>query len=181
MTTTIGEEGDDAQFREQQYCDFETNGTMRDNNLGSRTGYFCQKLIPHQCNKYDNYYGWSFSLQAYLPYMRLAEIYLLYAEALAASGQNTAGGCALTAVDAINVLRNRVGCAEVADDQKSGNALMETIRRERACELAFEGFRWPAALVSARQGSLQPEAECRVLARYAQRNHYRQGCQRQHP
>ena len=142
VTTTIGEEGDDAQFREQQYCDFETNGTMRDNNLGSRTGYFCQKLNPHQCNKYDNYYGWSFSLQAYLPYMRLAEIYLLYAEALAASGQNTSGGCTLTAVDAINVLRNRVGCAEVADDQKSGNALMETIRRERACELAFEGFRW---------------------------------------
>ena len=133
---------DDDTFRPQQYCDFQTDGYMRDNSLGSRTGYFCQKLNPHQCNKFDGYYNWSYNLQAYLPYMRLAEIYLLYAESLAASGSSTAGGCTLTAVDAINRLRDRVGCEEVAADQQSGNALMEVIRRERACELAFEGFRW---------------------------------------
>jgi len=137
VTTTI----DDKSFREQQYCDFETGGTMRDNSLGSRTGYFCQKLIGHQCNKFDGLYNWSYSLQAYLPYMRLSEIYLLYAEALVASGKSNAGGSSLSAVDAINVLRNRVGCGEVAADA-SGNNLMEIIRRERACELAFEGFRW---------------------------------------
>ena len=139
VTTTIE---DDNANRNLQYCEMQTGGVLRDANMGSRTGYYTQKLNPHQCNAFDGYYNWSYSLQAYLPYMRLAEIYLLYAEAVAASGKNNAGGCALSAVDAINVLRNRVGCAEVADDQKSGNALMETIRRERACELAFEGFRW---------------------------------------
>lgn len=128
--------------RNLQYCEMQTGGVLRDANLASRTGYYCQKLIGHQANVFDGLYNWNYNLQAYLPYMRLAEIYLLYAEALAAASQNNAGGCALTAVDAINVLRNRVGCAEVADKEKSGNALMECIRRERACELAFEGFRW---------------------------------------
>lgn len=138
VTTTIE---DSDPFRPQQYCNFQTGGYMRDNNQASRTGYFCQKLNPHQCNSFDGYYNWSYSLQAYLPYMRLAEIYLLYAEALAASNGTTAGGCSLNAVMAINVLRNRVGCAEVPES-KSGAELMEIIRRERACELAFEGFRW---------------------------------------
>lgn len=141
VNTTI-DDGDEN--RPQQYAAFYSGSEMRDANLGSRTGYFCQKLVSHKNNKYDNYYGWSFAEQCYLPYMRLADIYLMYAEALTAAGKitSTAGGCTLNAIDAINVLRNRVGCAEVADDQKSGNAFMEVVRRERACELAFEGFRW---------------------------------------
>jgi len=139
VTTTIEDENIN---RNLQYCEMQTGGVLRNANLGSRTGYYCQKLIGHQANAFDGLYNWSSNLQAYLPYMRLAEIYLLYAEAVAASGKSNAGGCSLSAVDAINVLRNRVGCAEVAEDQQSGNALMEVIRRERACELAFEGFRW---------------------------------------
>jgi hypothetical protein len=133
-----------------QYLEMFTGGNMvptgnpeREAN-GSRTGYFCQKLVPHQCNKYDGMYNWGGALQTYLPYLRLADIYLLYAEAgAAAGGANYKAKCSLTAAAAINVLRDRVGAGHVADrfvaDQKK---FIDEVRRERACELAFEGFRW---------------------------------------
>ena len=133
-----------------QYLEMYTGGNMvptgnpeRSAN-GSRTGYFCQKLVPHQCNKYDGMYNWGGALQTYLPYMRLADIYLLYAEAgAAASGAQFKAGCTRTAEDAINVLRDRVGAGHVSNkftgDQKK---FIDEVRRERACELAFEGFRW---------------------------------------
>ena len=133
-----------------QYLELFTGGNMvptgnpeREAN-GSRTGYFCQKLVPHQCNKYDEMYDWGGALQTYLPYLRLADIYLLYAEAgAAASGAAHKAKCSLNAADAINVLRDRVGAGHVADrflaDQKK---FIDEVRRERACELAFEGFRW---------------------------------------
>ena len=127
-----------------QYLELFTGGNMvptgdpaRSAN-GSRTGYFCQKLVPHQCNKYDGMYNWGGALQTYLPYMRVADIYLMYAEALAAEGSNLQ-----KAADAINVLRDRVGAGHVADKfLGSRNTLIDEVRRERACELAFEGFRW---------------------------------------
>ena len=77
--------------------------------------------------------------------MRLADIYLMYAEAGAAvQGANyKSSKLNLTAADAINVLRDRVDAGHVADkfmnDQKK---FMDEVRRERAVELAFEGFRW---------------------------------------
>lgn len=112
---------------------------------GSRTGYFCQKLVPHQANKYDGMYNWGGALQTYLPYLRVADVYLMYAEAGAAAqgAAYKSSKCARTAEDAINVLRDRVGAGHVAaafvGDQKK---FIDEVRRERACELAFEGFRW---------------------------------------
>ena len=135
-----------------QYLPLQTpNGTnpeaekMRDPSSGSRTGYFCQKLVPHQNNKYDGMYNWGGALQTYLPYMRLADIYLMYAEACAAvQGANyKSGSYGKTAVEAINILRERVGAAPVADKfTADSKKFMDEVRRERACELAFEGFRW---------------------------------------
>lgn len=134
-----------------QYLEMYTGGSMvptgnpSRNADGSRTGYFCQKLVPHQCNKYDGMYNWGGALQTYLPYMRVADIYLMYAEAGAAV-QGAAyknSRTAHTAADAINVLRDRVGAGHVADKFMSDkNKFMDEVRRERACELAFEGFRW---------------------------------------
>lgn len=139
---------DDKKF---QYLEMFTGGNMVPSGDpsryadGSRTGYFCQKLVPHQCNKYDGMYNWGGALQTYLPYMRVADIYLMYAEAGAAvqgaSYKNSK--CQHTAADAINVLRDRVGAGHVADKLLSDkNKFMDEVRRERACELAFEGFRW---------------------------------------
>lgn len=129
----------------QQYCGLYTGGYTRDDNKGSRTGYYTQKLVPHECNKFDGLYNWAGSLQAYLPYMRLADVYLMYAEACAAvAGSNGKGSTyALTAEGAINILRDRVGAGHVnAKFLGDQNKFIDEVRRERACELAFEGFRW---------------------------------------
>lgn len=129
----------------QQYTGFYTGGQTRDAANASRTGYYTQKLVPHTANKFDGTYNWSGSLHIYLPYMRLADIYLMYAEACAAFGGASAkaSNFGKTAEDAINVLRDRVGSGHVAasyvaDDHK----FMDEVRRERAAELAFEGFRF---------------------------------------
>lgn len=136
-------EDDDAN-RTQQYADFQTDHEMRNAELGSRTGYFCQKLNPIQSNMYDKLYEWAGSLQCYLPYMRLADVYLMYAEAVVAAKKgNGSVTSSKTAVEAINDLRDRVGADHVSDSYTgSYEKLMDEIRRERACELAFEGFRW---------------------------------------
>lgn len=139
---------DDKPF---QYLEMFTGGNMRPSGdpsrsaNGSRTGYFCQKLVPHQCNKYDGMYNWGGALQTYLPYMRVADIYLMYAEAGAAAqgGAFKSAKCRHTAVEAVNVIRDRVGAGHVATKFLADkNKFMDEVRRERAVELAFEGFRW---------------------------------------
>ena len=143
INTTIGKDHPDYQFK---YVQMYTGSNLRSSSSqGCRTGYYCQKLVPHQANRYDGMYNWGGALQCDLPYMRLADIYLMYAEAGAAvQGANyKSNKCNLTAEDAINVLRDRVEAGHVAakfaaDKQK----FMDEVRRERAVELAFEGFRW---------------------------------------
>ena len=129
-----------------RYCELFTGGNMRPVANGSRTGYFIQKLVPHTCNAFDREYDWGFSMHVYLPYMRLADVYLMYAEATAAkdasfSRTNKASNCDLTSEDAINKLRDRVGAGHV-HSSFSGTAYMDEIRRERAVELMFEGHRF---------------------------------------
>ena len=126
-----------------QYCELFEGGNMRDVATGSRTGYFIQKLVPHTCNEIDREYDWGSALHTYLPYMRLADVYLLYAEATAVVGgrDGKSSKCSLTSVDAINKLRDRVGAGHV-DASFTGNAYMDEVRRERAVELMFEGHRF---------------------------------------
>lgn len=143
INTTIGKDAPDYQFK---YVQMYTGSNLRSSSSqGCRTGYYCQKLVPHQANKYDDMYDWGGALQCDLPYMRLADIYLMYAEAGAAvQGANyKSNKCNLTAVDAINVLRDRVEAGHVADKYAANQQkFMDEVRRERAVELAFEGFRW---------------------------------------
>ncbi len=128
-----------------RYCGLATDGTMRSAANGSRTGYFIQKLIPHTCNKYDGAYNWNGNLHSYLPYMRLGDIYLMYAEACAAVGGATgkATNFSKTAEEAINTLRQRVGAGDVnAAYTADATKFIDEVRRERAVELSFEGFRF---------------------------------------
>lgn len=78
-------------------------------------------------------------------HFRLAEIYLNYAEAAnEAYGPNGAApGASLTALQAVNRVRNRVGMPGV-NGMYTGSAasLRERIRDERAVELCFEGYRY---------------------------------------
>ena len=148
----------DALTTEQKkydYCTLYTGGAMRGVADGSSTGYFIQKLTPHQCNEGDKWYDYDHALETYLPYMRLADVYLMYAEAQAAIATSAAGlkekptyCLSLSAVDAINKLRDRVNSEDYPMEHVQPN-LMDTrehfideVRRERAVELAFEGFRW---------------------------------------
>ena len=144
--------------KKHEYCTLYTGGAMRGIVDGSSTGYFIQKLVPHQCNEGDRWYeAWDGGapFHCYLPYMRLAEIYLMYAEARTAIATNVAGlnekpeYCpSLSAVDAINVLRDRVNTSDYPMEHVPANLrdtrehFMDEIRRERAVELSFEGFRW---------------------------------------
>ena len=128
---------------------------MREIDHGSSTGYFIQKLVPHQCNKGDKWYEWDHAFQCYLPYMRLADVYLMYAEARAAMASGTSDlserptYCpGLSAIDAINALRDRVNSADYPMEHVPANLrdtrehFIDEVRRERAVELCFEGFRW---------------------------------------
>ena len=137
-----------------EYCDLYTGGAMRSVADASSTGYFIQKLVPHQCNEGDKWYDWDYNFECYLPYMRLADIYLMYAEAQAVVSNSAKElkdrptYCSLSAVDAINVLRDRVNSDDYPMEHVQAN-LMDTkehfideVRRERAVELSFEGFRW---------------------------------------
>lgn len=156
---TINSAADEA-FR---YSQLYTGGNVRGALNGSRTGYFTQKMTPHTCNKYDGTYNWNANLQMYLPYMRLADIYLMYAEACAAVGGSQYASTtysSLKAVDAINRLRDRAGVGHVGGQVYNSatesfeegpidatyindkNKFMDEVRRERAVELAFEGFRF---------------------------------------
>ncbi len=119
-----------------RYCSLYTGGAMRGQANGSQTGYFIQKLVPHTMNIADRDYDWGGAFHCYIPYMRLADIYLMYAEASAVAGDEA------TAVKAINKIRARCGAGDLGADYKTGTKLMDEIRRERAVELSFEGFRF---------------------------------------
>lgn len=117
--------------------------TMRSVENGSQTGYFIQKLVPHTANSVDQYYDKAFN--AYLPYMRLADIYLMYAEACAATSgaQGKSSNFSKTAEAAINTIRDRCGAGHVAAEYvANAHKFMDEVRREREVELAFEGMRF---------------------------------------
>ena len=146
-----------------EYCDLYTGGAMRSVADGSSTGYFIQKLIPHQCNEGDKWYDWDYAFQSYIPYMRLADVYLMYAEAQAALAfcrndvnvikEKPTYCITMSAVDAVNALRRRVSSDDYPmegvptkyiniDKGTGSDNFLDVVRRERAVELSFEGFRW---------------------------------------
>jgi starch-binding outer membrane protein, SusD/RagB family len=129
-----------------RYANLYTDGSYRNVANGSRTGYVLRKFIPITCNKYDLGWDYGYCLHIYIPYMRLADVYLMYAEAAAAGYNSPTGkdaGYSRTAVDAVNVIRDRAGVGHVADKfLGSLDAFMPELRRERAVELSFEGHRF---------------------------------------
>jgi hypothetical protein len=76
------------------------------------------------------------------PIIRLAEVYLNYAEAAneAWGPAGKAPSAALTAVEAVNVVRERVEMPAVKDEYCAGkDVFRDRIKNERAVELCFEG------------------------------------------
>lgn len=129
-----------------RYANLFTGGSYRNIRTGSRTGYMLYKFIPITANKYDEGYGYGNNLNIHLPWMRLSDVYLMYAEAAAQAYGSPTGqvsGYSKTAVDAINFVRDRAGVGHVADEFLGTlDAFMSEVRRERAVELAFERHRF---------------------------------------
>lgn len=113
-------------------------------NPPSVTGYYARRFGPIGPD-------WSNAradaLQAYVPFLRLADVYLMYAEAVnfAAGGgpQAKSSNFSLTAEEAVNKIRNRAQLPNLTPKYTaSKDAFFEQLIRERAVELAFEGARF---------------------------------------
>ena len=79
------------------------------------------------------------------PLIRMAELYLNYAEAVNeyAGPGGTAAGLPLTALQAVNKVRSRIGMPDVQSRFAGDSRLLrDRIRNERMVELAFEGHHY---------------------------------------
>lgn len=127
-----------------RYANLYTGGSYRDDYQGTRTGYLMYKFVPNTTNNDDR--GQEKSHHIIISYMRLADIYLMYAEAVANGYDSplaSVPGFGKTAVDAINYIRDRAGVGHVASKYLvSTETFMSEVRRERAVELAYEGHRF---------------------------------------
>ncbi|MDR0894629.1 MAG: RagB/SusD family nutrient uptake outer membrane protein [Prevotellaceae bacterium] len=135
----------DNKLMDVQYAGLANNGAYRLSNgaRGAITGYMCTKLVPPLDNDWD---GYKENNVVVLCFMRLADVYLMYAEATVmgyGTPQSKASGYSLSALDAVNKIRERAGVATVLDKfTGSAESFMSELRRERAVELAFEGHRF---------------------------------------
>ena len=129
-----------------RYASFYTGGEMRDINKGSRTGYALLKLTGIGMNDFDKDYDWSPQYNLAVPWMRIPDVYLMYAEAAAQGGGSPAAKSSKfskNAIEAVNVVRERAGVAPLnAKYTSSLDGFMSELRRERAVELAFESHRF---------------------------------------
>ena len=129
------------------YAKLEVGGQLRTkatNNPPCATGYYQRKF---------NGMGKAFTnssvngLQAYQPFLRLSDCYLMYAEAVnwmtGGGPKAKASNCSLTAEDAVNAIRNRATVPNLtAKYTASKEVFFDNLIRERAVELFMEGARF---------------------------------------
>ncbi|WP_455584050.1 RagB/SusD family nutrient uptake outer membrane protein [Bacteroides sp.] len=105
-------------------------GKHRLKSTDCRTGYYVRKYLPEPVKNNSSvsmYHNWQ--------YMRLAEVYLNYAEAI-----NEAEGPE-KAYQYVDAIRKRSGMPQLPE-KLSKEEMRERIKRERAIELSFEEHRW---------------------------------------
>lgn len=128
----------------EYYLQSSNNGRHRvDISPATVTGYYCKRYAPmakdFTVSKVNR-------LQTYVPFLRLADVYLMYAEAVAygfGSPGSSSGNYNMSAVGAMNVVRNRAQLPNLdAKYTASNDVFFEEIVRERAVELAFSGARF---------------------------------------
>ncbi|HEX7412287.1 MAG TPA: RagB/SusD family nutrient uptake outer membrane protein [Bacteroidales bacterium] len=125
-----------------RFANLYTGGNLRIDASACRTGYLERKFVTNKCNNTDN--EWN-NINIVIPYLRLADVYLMYAEAVL-QGYGTPKSSYpgyLTAEAAVNIVKARAGLPGM-DARYTGakDAFMPELMRERAVELAFEGLRW---------------------------------------
>ena len=97
------------------------------------TGMANNKFYMNRTNSNGNYLSW--------PYLRMAEMYLIYAEALAQTGNKD------EAIKQVDLIRARVGMKGLKEcnpnvDYSNKDNLINAILNERACEFGFEESRF---------------------------------------
>ena len=130
-----------------QFANLYTDGNYRDIRQNSRTGYLLRKFTPISVNRFDEGfrdYGDALTIQ--VSWMRLSDIYLMYAEAAVnaySSAYGAAQGFNMTALQAFDKIRQRAGVTGMNSKYSSSvDGFMSELRRERAVELAYEGHRF---------------------------------------
>lgn len=129
----------------RQYASLYSGGLYRtDNNTKAiLTGYMNSKFTSKFMNNWE---GFADNNTLVLSFMRLSDIYLMYAESVAAgysAAEASVSGYTLSAADAVNKVRDRAGVGHVNSLYLgSAAAFLQEVRRERAVELAFEGHRF---------------------------------------
>ena len=94
------------------------------------TGYFLEKYAGRESNRWTGAGTFELNFPQNIYEIRLADTYLMEAEALVRGGGNASRAAAL-----LNAVRARVGLPAVA-------ATFDNIKKERRLELAGEGQRW---------------------------------------
>lgn len=138
-----------ARNESRRFARLYTGGSYRTGDSPSETGYCLKKFITVEHNSYDkggDDFADNFSIM--LSWLRLADVYLMYAESAAqayggANGKFDREGFDLTAVEAINKVRERAGVKPVNSKYTGSlDLFMSELRRERAVELAYEAHRF---------------------------------------
>lgn len=123
------------------FAQFYTGGRDRGGS-SSQTGFGTKKFVFTDWNTYDN--KWGANGYICVPILRLAEIYLFYAEAANEAYGGPTGkdpNANLTAADAVNIVRARANMPGVAAKFLNQTDFRERVRNERAVELCFEAKR----------------------------------------
>lgn len=126
----------------------ETNdGLNKVKDLSTNTGYYLKKFIDTKINFKVGSPGNAFHLH---PIVRLADVYLMYAEAMthAYGFESDPMGYGLTGKAAVQLVRTRAGFNAATDKYFTGvdlankDAVLQKIYDERRIELAFEEHRY---------------------------------------
>lgn len=139
-----------------RYARLYTDGTIRQITNINHTGYHMKKWADITFNTTQKTAGVADALTnitcLWLS-MRLTDVYLMYAEALAATSTYGVAGkpdygylSGMSALDVINIIRDRAGIPHVEVSypgiEGQPEKFMDVLRRERSMELCFEGHRW---------------------------------------
>ncbi|MDR2775777.1 MAG: RagB/SusD family nutrient uptake outer membrane protein [Tannerella sp.] len=118
--------------------------------MRSSTGYLCKKLLSYMTAATNGDATPATSRYPF-PLMRLADLYLMYAEALNEAGGDTPAADVYKYVDTVRKRSGLKGVVEAWHDHATvsqqnkpltKDGMREIIRRERMIELAFEGIRF---------------------------------------
>ena len=120
---------------------YEGSGSDKGTTQQITLPYLLKKFWPAGANGYDTKTS---NLIRICPLMRLAEVYLDYAEAVtvAYGPTGSAPGATLTAVDAVNIVRARAGMPPVTAAATGYDSFLDLVRNERNVEFCFEGQYW---------------------------------------